>query len=201
MNAEPARDPVGVARLVAGAFERLGTRYLLGGSLASTTFGEPRTTLDVDFVADLEPGSVGPLLVELEPDFDGNREWIAAETRRRGSFQLVHRATFIRVDVFVPPWTGVHLWKWQQRRRVVLDPMHGTAIDVTSPEGIVIQKLAWFRETGGSSERQWRDVLGVLKFQARTIDVAAMRAWSRELGLEPWFDAALREAGVPPTRS
>lgn len=61
----------------------------------------------------------------------------------------------------------------------------------------MIQKLAWFRETGGSSERPWRHVLGVLKYQARTIDVAAMRAWSRELGLEPWFDAALREAGVP----
>lgn len=78
---------------------------------------------------------MGPLLVELEPDFDGNRARIAAETRRRGSFQLVHRATFIRVDVFVPPWTGVHLWKWQQRGRVVLDPAHGTAIDVTSPAG------------------------------------------------------------------
>ncbi len=201
MNAGPAHDPVGVARLVAGAFEKLGTRYLLGGSMASTTFGEPRTTLDVDFVADLDPESVGPLLVELEPDFDGNREWITAETRRRGSFQLVHRATFIRVDVFVPPWTGVHLWKWQQRRRVVLDPTDGTAIDVTSPEGIVIQKLAWFRETGGQSERQWRDVLGVLKYQARTIDVLAMRNWSRELGLETLLDAALHDAGLPLTGS
>lgn len=191
-----AQDPMSIALLVAAVFERLGVRYLLGGSMASTAYGEPRTTLDVDFVADLAPETTAALLSALGVDFEANREWIEDEVRRRGSFQIIHRRTFTRIDVFVPPWTGVHLWKWQHRRRVVIDPSCGSEIDVTSPEGIVIQKLAWYRATGEQSDRHWRDVLGVLKVQRRAVDVAVMRSWAVELEFEPLLDRALKEAGI-----
>jgi hypothetical protein len=95
----------------------------------------------------------------------------------------------------VPPWEGVHLWKWQNRRRLVLDPTTGRGIDVTSPEGIVIQKLVWFRSGGEVSDRQWRDVLGVLKAQRSVLDWADMQHWAVQMGVDELLARAFREAG------
>ncbi|MGE3172759.1 MAG: hypothetical protein AB7O97_09035 [Planctomycetota bacterium] len=188
-------DPLAVAQAVATAFEQAGIRYILGGSLASTAHGEPRTTLDVDFAADLDPAGFERWAPRIEPEFLVDSEWALDEIRRRGSFQMLHRTAIVRVDVFVPEWTGMHLWKWQHRRRMTL---HATApgIDVTSAEGIVVQKLLWYRDGGGVSERQWRDVLGVLKAQRTGLDRSAVRSQSERLGLVELFERAEREAGA-----
>ena len=50
----PSGDPWEVAAVVAGVLEDVGVRYAIGGSLASGVVGEPRSTLDVDIVVELE---------------------------------------------------------------------------------------------------------------------------------------------------
>jgi len=189
-------DPLEIAAELADALERVGVRYILGGSLASTALGEPRATLDVDLVADLEPGTLLPWLQRLGPDYAVDVAWARDEVARRGSFQLVHRPTMTRVDVFAPAWVGVHLWKWENRRRLELDPVTKRGIDVTGPEGIVIQKLSWFRAGGEVSDRQWRDVLGVLKAQRGLLDRAALEHWARVCGSADLLARAMREAGA-----
>jgi hypothetical protein len=101
-----------------------------------------------------------------------------------------------RIDVFVPAWEGVHLWKWQRRRRLVLDPASGRGIDVTAPEGIVVQKLVWYRSGGEVSDRQWRDVLGVLKAQRAALDRTEMAHWATVSGVRDLPDRALQQAGM-----
>jgi len=187
-------DPVEIAVEVARIFDALGIRYVLGGSLASTTFGEPRTTLDVDLAADIGLEQADALVEQLSIDFIVDPEWSRDEIGRRGSFQAVHRASMIRIDVFVPEWTGFDLWKWEQRRSIVVDPATSASIHVTSPEGIVLQKLLWYRKSGESSERQWRDVVGVLKAQHKTLDVAALTDWGQRLGLEDLLRRAVEES-------
>lgn len=189
-------NPLDLAAEIGAAFEGLGVRYLLGGSLASTALGEPRATLDIDLVADLTPETVGPWLTAIGSDFAGDRAWIGEEVQRRGSFQLIHRPTMTRIDVFVPEWVGVHQWKWENRRRLILDPETGRGLNVTGPEGIVIQKLSWFRDSGDVSEQQWRDVLGVIKMQHETLDREQLSSWATELGLTDLLDRAFAESGL-----
>jgi hypothetical protein len=189
-------DPLRIAAKLAAIFESMHVRYLLGGSLASSTFGEPRATMDIDMVVDLGPEQVAAFVAAVEGEFFTDPDWLLQETRRRGSFQIVHRDSMMRVDVFVPMWTGVHLWKWQVRRRIRLPTVDNAEIDVTSAEGIVITKLMWFRSGGEVSERQWRDVLGVLKAQRATIDVPTLRMRAAEVGVDDLFERAWTAAGL-----
>jgi hypothetical protein len=190
-------DPIAVAAQVGRTFELLGVRYVIGGSLASTTFGEPRTTFDVDVAADLSPTNIDAALDAFEGYFLVDRDWAREEAARRGAFQLVHAETIIRIDVFVPEWKGFDLWKWENRKRVVVESSAPDGIDMTSPEAIILQKLIWYRSGDEVSDRQWRDVLGVLKAQHAHLDEDALEEWGETMGIGDLLAKALREAGQP----
>ena len=70
------------------------------------------------------------------------------------------------------------------------------ALDLASPEDVILAKLDWYQQGGGVSERQWRDVQGVLRVQSAVLDLAYLRRWSIALDLEGLLERALTEAGV-----
>jgi hypothetical protein len=66
---------------------------------------------------------------------------------------------------------------------------------VASAEDTVLTKLEWYRMGSEVSERQWRDVLGVLKVQAERLDLAYLRRWAAALGVADLLEQALSQAG------
>src|SRR5947209_19734117 len=100
-------DPVRIAVRVANALTEAGVAYLVGGSLASSQFGIPRSTQDVDLVADLRQKQVAPLVDVLQADFYIDAQMIGDAIRRKSSFNIIHLATMYKVDVFLPP---AHPW-------------------------------------------------------------------------------------------
>lgn len=66
---------------------------------------------------------------------------------------------------------------------------------MSSPEDTVLHKLIWFGMTGGESQKQWRDLLGVLKLQGESLDRGYMREWGEKLGLVRELNRGFAEAG------
>lgn len=84
-------------------FETLGVAYYIGGSLASIAHGIPRTTLDVDLIAEIRPDQVRPLVAQVQSSYYVQAADILEAIQHRSSFNLVHLASMIKVDVFLAP--------------------------------------------------------------------------------------------------
>ena len=67
---------------------------------------------------------------------------------------------------------------------------------LAAPEDILINKLEWYRDGGETSDRQWMDVLGVLKVQRESLDREYLAHWATELKLVDFLDRAIAEAGL-----
>lgn len=186
-------DPVALALILARILERLGVRYCIGGSVASSVYGEVRTTLDVDFVADLHLEHVDAFVAAVKSDFHVADESIRSAVRERSSFNLIHEETFVKADVYVPPDDPTLREQLVRSRRVALRSEPGSEVELASPEDVVIHKLRWYEMGGQLSDRQWRDVLGVLKVQNPTLDLGYLESAAAALGLSELLARARSE--------
>ena len=183
------------ARVVA-AFEKLGIDYLVGGSIASSVFGEPRQTLDADLIARLFGRHIELLIEILASEFYTDLPAITAAVQNQGSFNLIHLETATKVDVFVRWRDEFGQSQLERRRRMSVGESPPLDFYFASPEDTVLAKLEWYCKGGGVSDRQWRDLLGVLKVQGPTLDQNYLNEWARKLKVENLLVRALDEAGL-----
>jgi hypothetical protein len=193
-------DPVALALILARILDRLGVQYCIGGSVASSVYGEVRTTLDVDVVADLHSEHVDAFIAALGSEFHVVPEAVRRAVRERSSFNLIHEEMLIKADVYVAPDDSVHRDQFRRSRRVAVRPEPGSELVLASPEDVVIHKIRWYVMGGEVSDRQWRDVLGVLKVQATTLDLDYLKRVAADLGLSQLVTRALSEAGLEDRR-
>ncbi len=189
-------EPIAATVSVTSVLEDLGIPYLIGGSLASTIYGMVRTTQDSDLLADLRPEHIQPFVHALQKEFYVDEEMIVDAVERRASFNIIHRQSMFKVDVFIPRQRAYEQTQLSRARRQILSvEPHAEAL-VSSAEDTLLAKLEWFRIGGEVSERQWRDVLGVLKIQAGNLDMDYLRYWARELKVGDLLERALAEAAL-----
>jgi len=188
-------EPLEVTTKVTRVLEELGVPYLIGGSLASTLYGMVRTTQDADIVAEMGPEHVQPFVSALQEEFYLDENMISEAIQHRSSFNLIHRESMFKVDVFVPhpsPFLQSQLAR-AQKQTFALET--GFSAKFASPEDTILSKLAWYRLGGEVSERQWRDVLGILKTLSGELDMSYLRKWARDLNIDDLLERALKEAG------
>jgi len=185
--------------LVVKAFDSLRILYFLGGSMASSVHGIYRATADADFVAAVRPHHAEPLAALLHPAFYADAESIRCAAAAVRCFNVIHLDSMLKVDVFVAGTQPFHLMQMRRRVLQATGPDGQTTLYVASPEDTILAKLRWYCDGGAVSDRQWNDVLGVLKVQGAALDRAYLDEWARELGLTDLLRRAIEDAGLPPT--
>jgi len=188
-----AHGPLALVLRMAEVLDELGLRYALGGSMASSLLGEPRSTVDVDLAVQLDPASGEALLDRVDDAFYVPLDAARTAIRRQSSFNLVDTANALKVDIFVLG-DGL-LDRMQIERRVLVDvPGAPSGIWVTSPEDQVLRKLDWYRQGERVSDRQWRDVVGILRVHRGSLDDAHLAATAVALDLADDLEEARRQA-------
>jgi len=187
-------EPLAVTLRVANAFDRLGLKYLVGGSLASSLHGIPRSTNDADVLAELPGHRVDELVKDLSSDFYVDADMIRDAVRRGASFNVIHLPTMFKVDVFVLTRDPLLTEEMSRRQSHALDEQGRVQMQFASAEDTVLQKLDWFKKGAGVSDRQWADIRGILEVQGDRLDLAYMRRWAPHLSVSDLLERALTES-------
>jgi Nucleotidyl transferase AbiEii toxin, Type IV TA system len=190
-------SPLDVTELVTRVLDELGADWVLGGSMASSLIGEPRTTMDVDVAVRMQAAHVAQFVARLIDDFYVNADAVADAVRRHSSFNVLHFDTSHKVDVFVLG-DGLLDTRQMERRMLIEVERPGGAprqIWVGSAEDQILRKLLWFRLGGEVSTRQWADVVNILRAQAGRLDLADLRVAALALGVDELLGQAMSDAG------
>lgn len=178
-------------------FEELKIGYYIGGSVASSVYGLPRTTIDVDIIADLKPIHVQPLFDGLKDTYYISPDMVSDAIQGHSSFNVIHLSTMLKIDVFVLKPEIYDQTAFQRAGTPASASQEEMERFVmASAEDIVLHKMYWYRSGGEVADRQWLDILGVLKVQGESLDLSYMRTWADKLQVSDLFIKALEDAEI-----
>ena len=175
--------------------DRMEIPYYVGGSVASSAHGIPRTTLDVDVVADLRPQQIDEFAALLQPDFYVDASTIRDALQRKRPFNIIHLASVYKFDLFPLGGDRFSQTEFSRRRDTQIKSFGPEPIEcaVASAEDTILRKLEWYRAGGETSERQWNDLRGILKVSGKLLDTEYLRRWAPELSVEDLLERLLAE--------
>jgi hypothetical protein len=172
-------DPLsGTLREIAAALHRVGIRYAIGGSLASSARSIWRTTLDIDIVAAIAPAQAEAFVQSLGKGWYADVDEVRGSIAAGRSFNVIHIGNALKVDVF-PAREPFH---HTQLDRATVLPLGDDQIPcvVATAEDILLAKLRWYRDGGEVSGRQWNDICGILT-QNPDLDWEYVNLWAARL--------------------
>jgi hypothetical protein len=186
-------DALDVALLVAYALDAIGVEYFGGGSVASSFQGEPRATNDIDFVISLSPGKIRPFAAKLGADFEVDEEMLRDAIATGSCANIFYLPLVTKIDLFSLGSTQFDEAEFARRRKVRVKET-GEELFIKSPEDTVLRKLLWYRRGGETSQKQWRDVVEVLRVSGPGMSEPYMNSWAQRLGLSALLARAKDEA-------
>jgi hypothetical protein len=187
-------EPIEVTLKVTGLLEKLGVPYVIGGSLASTLYGMVRTTQDADIITEMRPEHIQPFVSSLQNEFFIDEEMIADSIQHNSSFNIIHRDTMFKVDIFIPRPRPFQQSQIARAQRQTFEFETEISANFASPEDTILSKLEWYRMGGEASERQWRDILGILKTRAGELNLGYLQTWAEDLKVADLLELAIKES-------
>lgn len=187
------QDSLALALQLHPIFERAGIGHYITNGVAATAYGEPRTTQDLDVVINLSVNTLVSLVQTLEQEgFDVPGLEDVVNGRSRTLPIILHQETIMQADLMLSGTREFDALTFE-RRQLLSIPNRGDLYFV-SPEDLILNKLKW--RQGSRSEKQWRDILGILKTQTDRLNQPYLREWATRLQVLSDLEQALREAGL-----
>lgn len=162
---------------IVAALNEAGIPHMVAGSSASSFHGEPRTTADIDIVIDPDASSLQRFVNSLQPDrfYVGDA---ASALARRDLFNVIDIATGWKVDLILKKQRPFSQSEFDRR---VLVAIGGVSVYMATAEDTILSKLEYARV--GGSDRQMRDVAGILAVSGQTLDRAYLAHWADQLAI------------------
>jgi hypothetical protein len=196
-NASPMNTPEIIQAItpLIDVFEHFNIPYYIGGSVASSIHGKRRATQDVDIVAGIQRQHVQTLVKLLEKEYYIDGDMIKDAIRHQSSFNLLHNNTGVKVDVFVSKTSAFAQHELSRAREEVIEP--GTRpFYFATPEDVILNKLSWWKMGGGTSTRQWNDIVEVIRNKATILDLSYLRQSAPSVDVTDILEQALNAAGI-----
>ncbi|HEU4887371.1 MAG TPA: hypothetical protein VFV49_05750 [Thermoanaerobaculia bacterium] len=177
-------------RRVTAALDANGIPYMLTGSLASSMYGVPRATNDIDIV--VAPSreqllSIVQLFQRL--GLTVTSETAVAALRNKTQFNVIDFPRGLKADLIVRKDREFSVTEFDRRET---HEVEGMRLTIATPEDVLLAKLEWAQM--GDSERQIVDCAGMIKVQGDALDLPYIRKWVERLGLAQEWAAAQRRA-------
>jgi hypothetical protein len=174
---------------VARRLEQVHIKWMLVGSWASSAWGRPRFTHDVDMLIGLRAEDIGPLVAAVQDDYYVSEEMLADALVYRTPANLIHLTAAEKVDLWAVGDDEYAAASLARRRR---ETMWGACVWISAPEDVILAKLRWLAM--GDSLQHYDDALGVATVQWGELDLVYLREWAARLGLTESLDKLLAEA-------
>jgi hypothetical protein len=175
---------------VTAALDANGIPYMLTGSLASSMYGIPRATNDIDIV--VAPNREQLLsLVQLfqRVGLKVTTEAAVAALRKKTQFNVIDFARGLKVDLIIRKDRAFSLTEFDRRET---HEVEGMRLTIARPEDVLLAKLEWAQM--GDSDRQLVDAAGIIRMQGSALDMPYIQNWVEQLGLQQEWAAANERA-------
>lgn len=181
-------------RRVAAALTSIGANYALGGSMASSLLGSPRFTQDADLTVEPFPGREQQLAAHFGPEYYLSVPAMVEANRTHRAFNIINIATGFKIDLFVRRDRPFEHSALMRGILTSLPDAPGEPIRVLTAEDILLFKLEWYRLGDEVSDRQWNDILGILKVRGQQLDLEYVRRFAGELAVTDLLERAFDDA-------
>jgi hypothetical protein len=184
-------SPAEAFGLLRAALEMAGARFAVGGSWASTAFGVPRFTNDVDILVAFTARNLDLFLSALDASFYVDDAEARSAFRLGRPFNVIYMPTALKFDLFPAHAFPLGMRELDRALQLSGTILSEPAAPFVTPEDILIAKLHWYQVGGEVSEVQWRDIDGLVRNRAATLDRNYLEQCATELGLLPLLRKAL----------
>lgn len=156
--------------LLRSALDQAHIRFAVGGSWASTAFGAPRFTNDIDILADFTDENLLGFLTSLPERFYVDSENAITSLRLGLPFNVIDMESALKFDFFPAAAFAIGAEELDRAIHLADTALSAAPVPFVTPEDILLAKLHWFRQGGEVSDVQWRDIQGVLRATQGTLD-------------------------------
>lgn len=173
--------------------DRLGLLYAIGGSVASSIYGEARSTLDVDISVMLPLEQIRPLAEAFQAlGYYAYLEAIFDALIAHQPFNIIDARRGFKADIFPvdpdQPTEQEHQVFLRSQRRIY-DQADGATAEIYAPEDVIVYKLKYYLL--GRIPKHLRDIGAILSVQGDSLDTVYIASWAVRIGAGEIWDALL----------
>jgi hypothetical protein len=157
-------------------FEQNHISYMLSGSVAMSTYTEPRFTRDFDFIVHLKPADASLLATYFKEGYYCDEDAIREAIRNKGMFNIIDHKSNYKADFIILKDELYQQLEFSRRRQINFMDMK---INIVSPEDLLLSKLIWIQQI--QSGLQIEDIKSLWKIN--NLDKNYIHQWIATLKL------------------